>query len=79
MIKKLMRLCVCSISAAPKPFATLHWTLTRCPLAEEEQDIALTLMIPLVRKMRHILGQRMAEGRFPKKNQPREALAVTAA
>src|SRR6476661_5718970 len=35
---------------SPKPFATLHWTLTRCAWADhrEEQDIALALMIPLV-------------------------------
>src|SRR6266568_6046125 len=35
---------------APKPFTTLHWTLTRCAWADhrEEQDIALALMIPLV-------------------------------
>ena len=47
----------------PKPFVTLHWTLTRCAWADhrEEQDIALALMIPLVMKMCHILRQRMAE------------------
>src|SRR5207237_1788672 len=63
---------------SPKPFATLHWTLTRCAWADhrEEQDIALALMIPLVMIMFDILRQRMAERRFPKEDHPREALLL---
>src|SRR5262252_4873561 len=63
---------------APKPFATLHWTLTRCAWADhrEEQDIALALMIPLVMIMLAILRQRMAERGFPTEDHPREALLL---
>jgi len=60
----------------PEPFTTLHRALALCVLADrrKEQNIALALMIPLVMKMRDILPQRMAERRFPKQDQPREAL-----
>ena len=42
----------------------------------KEQDIAHALMISLVMIVRHILRQRMAERRFPKEHQPREALLL---
>ena len=57
----------------PKPFATLHWALMLCVLADwrKEQRVALALVIPLVMKMRHVLRQRMAERRFSKQDELR--------
>src|SRR2546430_1985973 len=57
---------------SPEPFTTLKWVCTLCVWVDhrKEQHVALALMIPLVMKMRHILRQRMAEGRFPKEDQP---------
>src|SRR5690349_6942619 len=62
----------------PKPFATLHRALTCCVLADwrKEQHVALTLAIPLMMKMRHVVCQRMVERRFPKEDQPRETLLL---
>src|SRR5882724_4372762 len=61
-----------------KPFATLNGTFTLCILADcrKEQHVALALMIPLVMKMLHILRQCMAERRFPKQDEPREAFLL---
>jgi len=42
----------------------------------KEQHVALTLVIPLVMKMLHILRQRMAERCFPKEDEPREAFLL---
>ena len=49
MVKKLMRPCAHNISAAPKPFTTLHGAFT-CILADrrKEQHIALALVMPLM-------------------------------
>jgi hypothetical protein len=57
---------------------TLDWTLTHRVLADrrQEQHVALALMIPLVMIMCHILSQRRAERRFPKQNEPRQALPL---
>src|SRR5262245_55601400 len=62
----------------PKPFATLHWALTLCIVADhrKEQDVAFTLMMPLMTKMRYILRQRMVERRFPNEDEPRETLLL---
>ena len=62
----------------PKPFATLNGACTLCVMADrrEEQHVALTLMIPLVMKMLHVVRQRMAERRFPEEDEPRQALLL---
>src|SRR5215831_21423383 len=55
---------------APEPFATLHRACTFMVLADrrKEQDVALTLMIPLGMKMLEILRQYMVERRFPEQD-----------
>src|SRR6266446_4491197 len=62
----------------PEPFATLHRALTLCVLADgrKEQHVALTLVIPLIMIMCHILRQRMAERRFSKEDEPRPAFLL---
>src|SRR2546425_2450824 len=61
-----------------QPFTALNRACALCVVADrrKEQHIALALMIPLVMKMRHVLCQHMPERRFPKQNQPREALLL---
>ena len=58
--------------------ATLHWTFALWLLADcrKEQHIAFALMIALVMKMRPILRQRMAERRFPKQDEARQAFLL---
>jgi hypothetical protein len=73
MAKKLMRPRAHNISAAPKPFATLHGAFSLCLLADcrKEQHIPLVLLIPLMMKMRHILRQHMTQRSFPKQDELR--------
>jgi len=76
--QKLMQPRTRSISAVPEPFATLHractlWVLVDC---RKEQDVLLALMIPFVMIMLHILGQCMAERRFPEQDESRQALLL---
>src|SRR5712691_3621120 len=64
---------------SPEPFTTLDRTLTRRVLMTDhrkEQHVAFALMIPLVMIMLHILGQGMAERRFPEQDHPRETLLL---
>src|SRR6516225_8653643 len=62
-------------------FTTPHRTCVRFVLVDgrKEQHVALPLMIALVMKVCHILRQRMAERRFPKENEPRQALLLDGA
>src|SRR5436853_7769666 len=78
MVKKLMRLRAHSISGAPEPFTALNRAFALWVLANhrKEQHVALALMVPLVMKMLDILRQRMAERRFPKEDEPRQALLL---
>src|SRR5438128_5052346 len=61
-----------------EPLTTLHRACPWMLLAGgwKEQDIPLPLMIALVMIMRHILVERMLEGRFPKQDEPRETLLL---
>src|SRR5690349_17709316 len=62
----------------PEPFATLDGACTLWLLADgrKEEHVVLSLVIPLVMKMLHILCQRMPERRFSKENEPRETLLL---
>ena len=61
-----------------EPFTTLHRTLTLRGVTDDrkEQDIVLTLMIPLMMIMLDVLVERMLEGSFPKQDQSRETLLL---
>ena len=62
----------------PEPFTALDRACTLCVWADrrKEEYIALALMVPPVMKMRDILRQRTTERRFPKEDEPREALLL---
>ena len=62
----------------PEPFTALDRACTLCVWADrrKEEYIALALMVPLVMKMLDILRQRTTERRFPKEDEPREALLL---
>ena len=61
-----------------QPFRTPNRAFTSRVLVDrrKKQHIALALMIALVMKMFHILRQCMAERRFPKQDEPRQALLL---